>query len=113
VAGHSGSWPSSLKRVNAKRHSEAQPERRRALGEYGRDLRRLGSTYFGIAIAIETMPAFLMAATRFTIAGLILIAFDLLRHPEARRKPTRRQLLDSFIVGALLLGVGNGLVVFG
>ena len=72
-----------------------------------------GSTYFGIAIAIETMPPFLMAAIRFAIAGLILIAFDLLRHPEARRMPTRRQLVDSAIVGALLLGVGNGFVVFG
>jgi drug/metabolite transporter (DMT)-like permease len=72
-----------------------------------------GSTYFGIAVAIETMPAFLMAAIRFTLAGLILIAFDLLRHPEARRLPSRRQLIDSAIVGALLLGVGNGFVVFG
>ena len=72
-----------------------------------------GSTYFGIAVAIETMPPFLMAAIRFTIAGLVVIAFDLLRHPEARRWPTRRQLLDSFIVGALLLGIGNGFVVFG
>jgi drug/metabolite transporter (DMT)-like permease len=72
-----------------------------------------GSTYFGIAIAIESIPPFLMAALRFTIAGLILLAFDLLRNPEARRLPTRRQLLDSIIVGALLLGVGNGFVVFG
>jgi drug/metabolite transporter (DMT)-like permease len=72
-----------------------------------------GSTYFGIAVAIETIPPFLMAAIRFTIAGLIVIVFDLLRHPESRRLPTRRQLRDSFIVGALLLGVGNGFVVFG
>jgi drug/metabolite transporter (DMT)-like permease len=72
-----------------------------------------GSTYFGIAIAIETIPPFLMAAFRFTIAGLVIIGFDLLRNPEARRLPTGRQLLDSFIVGALLLGVGNGFVVFG
>jgi drug/metabolite transporter (DMT)-like permease len=72
-----------------------------------------GSTYFGIAVAIETIPPFLMAAIRFAIAGVIVIAFDLWRHPEARRLPTRRQLLDSFIVGALLLGVGNGFVVFG
>ena len=72
-----------------------------------------GSTYFGIAVAIETIPAFLMAAIRFTIAGLLVIAFDVLRHPEARRWPSRRQLVDSFIVGALLLGVGNGFVVFG
>jgi drug/metabolite transporter (DMT)-like permease len=72
-----------------------------------------GSTYFGIAIAIETMPPFLMAAIRFTIAGVILLLWDLLRHPEARRWPTRRQLLDSAIVGGLLLGIGNGFVVFG
>ena len=71
-----------------------------------------GSTYFGIAVAIETIPPFLMATIRFAIAGLILLAFDLLRHPEGRRMPTRRQLLDSLIVGALLLGVGNGFVVF-
>ena len=72
-----------------------------------------GSTYFGIAVAIETIPPFLMAAVRFTIAGLVIVAFDLLRNPEARRLPTGRPLLDSFIVGALLLGVGNGFVVFG
>ena len=72
-----------------------------------------GSTYFGIAVAIQTMPPFLMASLRFIIAGLLLLAFDLLRHPEARRLPTRRQLLDSAIIGALLLGVGNGFVVFG
>jgi len=72
-----------------------------------------GSTYFGIAVAIETLPPFLMAAIRFTIAGLVLLAFDLLRHPEARRMPTRRQVRDSLLVGGLLLGVGNGFVVFG
>jgi drug/metabolite transporter (DMT)-like permease len=72
-----------------------------------------GSTYFGIAVAIETIPPFLMASIRFAIAGLILIAWDLLRHPEARRLPTRRQVIDSAIVGGLLLGIGNGFVVFG
>jgi drug/metabolite transporter (DMT)-like permease len=72
-----------------------------------------GSTYFGIAISIETIPPFMMAAIRFAIAGLILVAWDLLRHPEARRLPTRRQVIDSAIVGGLLLGIGNGFVVFG
>jgi drug/metabolite transporter (DMT)-like permease len=72
-----------------------------------------GSTYFGIAIAIETMPPFLMAAIRFALAGAILLAWDLLRNPDARRLPSRRQLRDSFIVGGLLLGIGNGFVVFG
>ena len=59
------------------------------------------------------MPPFLMAAIRFAIAGAILVALDLLRHPEARRLPTRRQVLDSLIVGGLLLGIGNGFVTFG
>lgn len=72
-----------------------------------------GSTYFGIAIAIESMPPFLMAAIRFVIAGLILVAWDVLRHPEARRLPTRREILDSLIVGGLLLGVANGFVTAG
>src|SRR5262245_65769224 len=72
-----------------------------------------GSTYFGIAIAIESMPPFLMAAFRFVIAGVLLVAWDVLRHPEARRLPTRRQLLDSLIVGGLLLGVANAFVTFG
>ena len=72
-----------------------------------------GSTYFGIAVSVETIPPFLMAAVRFAIAGLLLLAWDLFRHPQARQLPTRRQLRDSVIVGGLLLGIGNGFVVFG
>src|SRR6185436_6742083 len=72
-----------------------------------------GSTYFGIAVAIRTIPPFLMGSIRFAIAGLLLVAFDLLRHSEARHMPTRRQLVDSAIVGGLLLGIGNGFVSLG
>ena len=72
-----------------------------------------GSTYFGIAVAIETIPPFLMATIRFAFAGVLLLAWDLLRHPAARRLPTRRQVVDSAIVGGLLLGIGNGFVVLG
>jgi drug/metabolite transporter (DMT)-like permease len=72
-----------------------------------------GSTYFGIAIAIKTIPPFFMAAARFAIAGLALIAWDVVRSPEARHWPTRRQLIDSTIVGGLLLAVGNAFVALG
>jgi drug/metabolite transporter (DMT)-like permease len=72
-----------------------------------------GSTYFGIAVAIETIPPFLMAAFRFLVAGTMVVAFDLMRHPATRRVPSRRELRDSAIVGCLLLGAGNGLVVLG
>ena len=72
-----------------------------------------GSTYFGIAVAIQTIPPFFMAAARFVIAGVVLLAWDVLRSPGARRWPTWRQLRDSAIVGILLLGVGNGFVALG
>jgi drug/metabolite transporter (DMT)-like permease len=72
-----------------------------------------GSTYFGIAVAIQTIPPFFMAAIRFGLAGVLLLGWDLARSPEARHWPSRRQLLDSAIVGALLLAVGNGFVALG
>ena len=72
-----------------------------------------GSTYFGIAVAIQTIPPFFMSASRFFIAGLVLLTWDLVRSPEARHWPTARQLRDSAIVGALLLGIGNGFVALG
>ena len=72
-----------------------------------------GSTYLGIAIAIETMPPFLMAAFRFAVAGLLLLGWDVLRDPAARHLPTRRELGYSALVGILLLGIANGFVAFG
>ena len=38
-----------------------------------------GSTYLGIAIAVDTIPPFLMAATRFLIAGVALLAWSVAR----------------------------------
>jgi drug/metabolite transporter (DMT)-like permease len=72
-----------------------------------------GSTYFGIAIAIQSVPPFFMAAVRFGLAGALLLGWDLARSPEARQWPSRRQLIDSAIVGGLLLAVGNGFVALG
>lgn len=71
-----------------------------------------GSTYFGIKIAIETMPPFLMLALRFVVAGGLLVGWEVLRNGRTVL-PTRRQVRDSAIVGALLLGVGNGFVALG
>ena len=72
-----------------------------------------GSTYLGIAIAIESIPPFLMLAIRFVIAGSILLAWEILRGDLLRSRPTRRQVRDASIVGALLLGIGNGFVALG
>jgi drug/metabolite transporter (DMT)-like permease len=72
-----------------------------------------GSTYLGIAVTIESIPPFLMAATRFLIAGLALLGWSWLREGRAFTLPTRREWRDSTIVGALLLGGGMGMVAWG
>lgn len=72
-----------------------------------------GSTYLGIAVAVDTIPPFLMAATRFLIAGIVLLAWSVAREGRSFHAPTRREWRDSAIVGSLLLGGGMGLVAFG
>ena len=72
-----------------------------------------GSTYLGIAVAVETIPPFLMAAARFALAGVLLLGWVAVRRPESFRRPTRRELIDTSIVGALLLGGGMGMVAYG
>jgi drug/metabolite transporter (DMT)-like permease len=72
-----------------------------------------GSTYLGIAIAIESIPPFLMAAIRFALAGGVLLGWTLIRERGAWRPPSRREVRDTAIVAALLLGGGMGLVAYG
>lgn len=66
-----------------------------------------GSTYLAIRFAVETIPPFLMAGTRFLISGIILYAW---RRAAGDPTPTRRQVQSAVIVGILLLVGGNGLV---
>lgn len=68
-----------------------------------------GSTYLAIKYAIETLPPFLMAGTRFLIAGTIL--FFAAGFSKDYEKPTAAHWRTSAIVGALLLLGGNGGVV--
>ena len=50
-----------------------------------------GSTYLAISIAVETLPPFLMAAVRFSLAGLILLAWSIAaRRPLLRRAQPAR-----------------------
>lgn len=70
-----------------------------------------GSTYLGIRIAIDTIPLFLMAGTRFFIAGLILLAWHWPRRrlgKPAAARPTWQHWRSATIVGALMLVGGNG-----
>ena len=67
-----------------------------------------GSTYLAIRFAVETIPPLLMAGTRFTLAGALVIAWMRLRHRVAA--PTMRQWISATIIGGLLLLGGNGLI---
>lgn len=67
-----------------------------------------GSTYFGIKIAVETMPPLLAAGSRFLTAAVLLAVILALRGTSLRI--SRKELGASAIAGTLLLGLGVGLV---
>ncbi len=66
-----------------------------------------GSTYLGIRVAIDDVPALLMASIRFLVAGVLLYAVAGRGMSKAER-PSGRHWRDAAIIGILLLGVGNG-----
>ncbi len=68
-----------------------------------------GSTYLAMRLAIKGFPPFLMAGTRFLIAGTLLFVFLRLRGVPL---PSRKQCAGAALVGTLLLVGGNGLVAF-
>jgi drug/metabolite transporter (DMT)-like permease len=69
-----------------------------------------GTTYLGIAIAIETLPTFLFGGTRFTIAGLLLLAIALIK---GEKLPTRKSDWGNLaLIGLLMVGIANLVVVW-
>ncbi len=69
-----------------------------------------GSTYLAIRWALEGgLPPFLMSGSRFVLAGGVLFAVLWLRGAPV---PSPRQWGSAALVGTLLLGVGNGGIVF-
>jgi drug/metabolite transporter (DMT)-like permease len=72
-----------------------------------------GSTYLAIAVAVDTIPPFLMAGARFFLAGVLLFGWMALRHGGEALRISTREWRDSAIVGALLLGGGMGMVAWG
>ncbi len=68
-----------------------------------------GSTYLAIRFAIDTIPPFWMAATRFLIPGVILFAW---RRLAGDKSPTKIEWRAAAIVGLLLLVGGNGTVTW-
>ncbi len=79
-----------------------------------------GTTYFAIGLALHSMPALWMNGTRFTLAGVIMLAWGLSR---GERMPTARQWRNAGLVGGLMVfgamtlvmvaqsrGIGSGLM---
>jgi len=67
-----------------------------------------GSTYLAMRMAVEGLPPFLMAGTRFVLAGSVLLGFERLRGGTL---PSRRDWIAAMPIGGLLFLVGNGFVV--
>jgi len=64
-----------------------------------------GSTYLGIGIAVEHIPPGLMCGTRFTIAGVCMLAWCALSGRAIRH--SAGELFHMAVVGILLLTGGN------
>ena len=71
-----------------------------------------GSTYLGIKVAIDTIPPFLMGFLRFVPAGILLAGAIAFVNRRTIRRPTRRETIDTAIVGTFLLLGGMGLVAW-
>jgi drug/metabolite transporter (DMT)-like permease len=70
-----------------------------------------GSTYMAIRIVVRELPPMAAAAFRFLVAGVVMAGIAAIADRRHRR-PSRRQWADYALIGVLLLGIGNGLVMW-
>jgi drug/metabolite transporter (DMT)-like permease len=70
-----------------------------------------GSTYLAIRYVVETIPTMLGAGARFFTAGLLFMAWLVVRRGLSAVRVDRKALGGCAVVGIALLLGGNGLVV--
>ena len=68
-----------------------------------------GTTYFGLAVALKTMPPLFMNASRFLLAGCLML---LLARRQGADWPTAAQWRQSALIGCLMVFVAMNLVGF-
>ena len=90
-------------------HHPAPPSRALLIAAFAAIYIIWGSTYLAIRVAIETIPPFLMAGTRFLLAGSLLYGWARLRGAS---RPTIGTWRAATILGAFFLLLGNGGVVW-
>ena len=68
-----------------------------------------GMTYLAMRVAVEDIPPYVMAGSRFVLAGAVLYAWARLR---SQKPPTIEQWRAALVVGAFLLLGGNASVAW-
>ena len=68
-----------------------------------------GSTYLAIRIAVETLPPFLLAGTRFVLAGSVLLLWA---RGRGSTWPTAREWIGAAGIGACLVTFSNAPIVW-
>jgi drug/metabolite transporter (DMT)-like permease len=68
-----------------------------------------GTTYLGIRMSLESFPPLVLVCARYAISGSLLLAAVAIR---GDRLPRGRELRAACLSGVLVLGIGNGCLVF-
>jgi len=68
-----------------------------------------GTTYLGIRMSLESFPPLLLVCARFVISGSLMLIATRLRGGQL---PRGRELRAACLSGVLVLGLGNGALVF-
>jgi drug/metabolite transporter (DMT)-like permease len=66
-----------------------------------------GTTYLAIRLAVDSIPPFLMAGLRFTVAGILFFAWSYFRH---RTKVQANQYLKLAISGIFMFSFSHGML---
>ena len=68
-----------------------------------------GGTYLGMKFALISIPPFIMAGLRHTLAGLVMLR---MAHTRKETFPSLKQMANAGLVGILVVVGGNGLVAW-
>ena len=65
-----------------------------------------GTTYLAVRISIETVPPFIMASTRYLIAGILLLVFRQIKGEAIFSK----SVISNMVLGGFMLTAGQGII---